>query len=582
MTNLTVGREPIQIVEILQPICANVFGTLPCTATGIACYNTRATCKDATNYALSETPLSLFFSHGKVAEIEVAGADYIIPSLVSVSTAPTMINLASANPDAGGLGNRAVCNITLIDHPHTDRVVDPYQADRAFDPYTRSSFWAKWMVRNKYRQNVQIRVYEGYAGEALADMTKRTYFLQSVNGPDDNGRVSIQGKDILAKVEERKAQAPLLSPGALHADINASVTTFEAANAIEADYTATGTLRIGDEVMTYTGRAASANGVTFTGVTRATDSTTAETHDQDDAIQQCLRYTSARVDDIVTDLLTTYGGVSASWQDTANWALEVTDFLSAYLLSAVITKPTGVADLLSELQAQVLFSLWWDDRDALVKFKAIRAISDTPAIISAESNIIAGSFRLTELPRERASQVWIYYSLRNPVDDGDSAKNYRESAIIADLESETDVKYGEASIRKIYARWLNSAALANTTASKIANAYVDIPAQCSFRLDAKDRAYWIGDIFQISHHLDVDQFGERRFRFWTVISAEEIVAGEVVEYVCQDTTKYGVSYFITPGDALAYDAYTTVPFGYLFMGDAGGLLSDGSDCGAIT
>ena len=91
MTETTVGREPVQIVEIRQPFCAHVFGTAPCTATDPAdrkCYNTRATCRDSANFALG-TPLSLFFATGRVAEMEIEGAPYIIPSLVSVSTTPT-------------------------------------------------------------------------------------------------------------------------------------------------------------------------------------------------------------------------------------------------------------------------------------------------------------------------------------------------------------------------------------------------------------------------------------------------------------------------------------------------------------
>ena len=357
MTETTPGREPVQFVEIKQPICANVFGTSPCTATGAKCYNTRASCKDADNFALSETPLSLFFSRGRVAEQRVAGASYIIPSLVGVSTIPAKINLASSNPDASGIGNRAVCNLSFIDHNHTDRIVDPYLADRAYDPMTRGSFWTKWMARNKYRQNVEIVVYDGYAGQALADMVKRTYFLQSITGPDDAGRVTIQGKDILTKLEERKAQAPALSPGKLYAAISNSATSFEVANAVEADYTATGTLRIGNECMTYTGRATSANGITFTGVTRGTDSTTADSHSQDDAVQWCLRYTLASVDAVCEDLLLNYAGIPAAWLDTANWATEVADKLSAYTVTRLFTKPKEVAQIVSDLQSQVLFNL---------------------------------------------------------------------------------------------------------------------------------------------------------------------------------------------------------------------------------
>ena len=76
MTETTPGREPVQIVEIVQPLCANTFGSAPCTATGTndeKCYNTRATCLDTANYDGSST-LSLYFARGRVGEQGITGS----------------------------------------------------------------------------------------------------------------------------------------------------------------------------------------------------------------------------------------------------------------------------------------------------------------------------------------------------------------------------------------------------------------------------------------------------------------------------------------------------------------------------
>ena len=151
MTDYPVGREPVQIVEILQPLCENVFGVSPCTATGTAdtkCYNTRATCQDTANFALG-MPLSLYFTKGH-APSDLLGLDYVFPSLVSVSTSPTRANLAGANIDAKGIGNRAVCTIRFKDFQHTDRIVDPYVSGRSWNPLDadRGSFWSRWLARN--------------------------------------------------------------------------------------------------------------------------------------------------------------------------------------------------------------------------------------------------------------------------------------------------------------------------------------------------------------------------------------------------------------------------------------------------
>ncbi|MEO1108257.1 MAG: hypothetical protein AAFX90_10075 [Pseudomonadota bacterium] len=585
MNETTPGREIVQIVELVQPFCANTFGSAPCTATGTGatkCYNTRATCQDTVNFALG-TPLSLFFSRGNVADRGVVGAPYIIPSLLSVSTAPTKINLAVSDRNSQGLGQRALCTIVFQDHPHTDRRVDPYVDERPWDPMSadRGSFWSRWLVRNRYRQNIEIKVYEGYAGQTLAEMKMRRYFLSDVSQVSADGRVTIRGKDILARVEERKAQAPQASPGLLFTGINASATSFLVANAVIDDYPASGTLRINSEIMTYTGRSTSGDNVLFTGVTRGRDNTVADAHDVDDAVQECLRYTAQPVDTLLTDLLTTWGGIDPSWLDTANWATEVGTYLSFYDLTALITEPQSVSKLISEIQEQALCFLWWDERESLIKLRAVRGIDEQPDLLTEGVNVIATSVTFTEKPKERASQVWVYYNQNDFTEDEDKPKSYKSQFVIANLESETDELYGEPSIRKIYGRWLPSDALAQNTASKIITRYVDVPAQIRFRLDAKDRNYWVGDTVEIEHFRDVDQYGEKRRRFWMITSAEEKRPGELIEYVAEDTTLYGRINYIMADSAPDYPGAASAPFRNCYIGDASGLLSDGSPSGRI-
>ena len=101
-------------------------------------------------------------------------------------------------------------------------------------------------------------------------------------------------------------------------------------------------------------------------------------------------------------------------------------------------------------------------------------------------------------------------------------------------------------------------------------------------MDAKDRGYWIGDTVKISHYLDRDQYGARRVRNWTIISAEEIVPGEIVQYHVEDTTLYGRIHFIMANGSADYPGVDAAPFKNAYIGNAAGLLSDGTTCGRIS
>lgn len=606
----TSGRQPVQIVRIDQPFCANTYGIAPCTATGAAgeeCYNTRASCQDGPNFNLSTLPLyfgkgstddlTLVYLTTEAGDIIVTEAgdpitlssdtnpSYIIPSLVSVSTTPTKINLAGSNDDMQGLGSRAIVSLVFNDHPHTDRVVDPYVETRPYTPMDNSTFWTKWIVRNKYRQNIPITVYDGYVGQALSEMVRHKYFMQNVSYPTASGKVTMQGKDILAKLEERKSQYPVASSGYLFADIDAADTSFEVANAVLADYDAAGTVRIDDEIMTYTSIVTTANGVTFSGVTRGTDFTSDDTHTEETTVQRCVRITNANIEDVLEGVLVTGAGIPTEYLDLTGWEEEFGTYLGAYRLNAVISEPTGAYRIVSELQVQCQFYAWWDERVSLVKVRAIRGIDSELPIVTDAANIIADSVSIVELPKQRASQVWVYHSVRDwtlPANDDNAFKKYKAGEIRANLESEADEFYGEASVRKIFARFLNSGSLANTTATRIANRYVDVPRQITFSMDAKDRDIWTGDTVQISHPLDITDTGARKFSNWTITSAEEIVSGEVCRYTAEDTTIYGKVHYIMAAGTPDYPGYDNAPFKNCYIGDVGGLLSDGENCGRIS
>lgn len=572
MTNTTVGREPVQIVEILQPLCSRTFGSSPCTASGsndTKCYNTRATCQDTDNFAL-DTPLSLFFASGELAERNVDGAAYIIPCLTGVSTAPTKINMFGSNPDAKALGNRATVTISFTDFPHTDRIVDPYVANRSWNPLERGSFWTKWIARNKYRANMVVRVYEGYAGEALSSMQVREYRMVGISGPDSSGKVTLSAKDILTTIEERKAQCPVASTGGVWTNFEADSTSFLINTALLADYPSTGVVRIDDELIQYTSIAQQGDLLFVSGLTRGYKNTTPDEHEIDATVQTCVEFEEESIDSILETLLEDYGNIDASFLDTTVWATEIARYASIFNLTRIITAPTAVEDLIAEIQQQFGVYLWWEEREKLVKLKVIRGIDETPTNLNDEVNITAGSWDLKEYPRELVTQVWFYYDRRSGIADVNSPDSYRSLYIVVNTEEESPELYDETSIKTIYCPWASSRAFASDSASRIARMFRDPPRRASLKLDAKDRDIEVGDVVTLSHYLEVDAYGVERTTRWTVIQRDEPEPGHTLSLILEDTTLNGEIFNIADNAEGDYSHGTDADRYVMWITDADG------------
>lgn len=526
MSANTLGREPIQLIKIVQPTCSLTYSSGSCTATGSGnnkCYNTRATCQDAANYNQTDE-VSLYFTSTNFNEV------YSIPSLDRISTSPTIINTGSSGKDYKPLGVRGTLTATFNDHAHTDKIVDPYLSERSFDPIENSTFWIKWLKRNPYYKNWEVILYDGYIGEELAEMTSRAYVIDSLS-MGNNGSISLKGKDVLALADDKNAQAPALSEGELIAAINTTDTTLRITGADAADYPAPNYIRVGDEVVNYTGVSTiDSTEINLTGCTRAQFNTEAAEHDEDERVQLCYYFNSVNAVDVIYTLLTTYAGISASYINTTDWDSERDTWLSAYDVTTLITEPVGINTLLGELAQQCSLYIWWDERTQKIKLQAVRAATGDVSSINEDKHIIKDSTSLKQEAKERISQVWLLYGMKDYTKGIKETNNYLNVSITADLDSETDEKYGEQSIKKIYSRWLTTQIPASTTGDRILSRYANIPSYIKVSLDAKDRDLWTGDMVNLTNKLTIDFAGNEEPNRYQIISADEKESGHSVEY----------------------------------------------------
>lgn len=489
------GKETLTLFEIDQPLCPLVYSEAPCAAslgtTGDKkCFNTRATCQDTDNYrTVAGSPdvdnfLVLRFSRNQQGLMAYGP---FIPSLEEITTTPGSLNLAAMDRDSAAMGNREVLTVVFNDHKHSDNLVDPYRLERnietgspsitVYDPYESGTFWGKWLARNPFKSAYRCRIYEGFVGDAIADMRVRNYVIDSVDGPND-GQVTMTCIDLFTLIDRQKAVAPVASLGELDANITdvAGSATLSPTGIGNLEYPASGLLQIADELITYT-----RSGDALTLTARGAHSTTAEAHDQEDLVQVVLEYTQISAVDIVYDLLLNYTTLTTDELPKTDWDVAAADLPEVYTTRIGTSVP--VIELVGELSEQAGFTLWPDVTSGTILFSALRA-KDSLATVTDNEWIIDESLSIIDQIDRRASQVWVYYAQINATKDLDEKRNYRSRVVTVDVAAEGEFEYAIPAIKEIFSRWITQfgRSLAIDTGERIINMFRDPPKEAEFKM----------------------------------------------------------------------------------------------------
>ncbi len=515
------GRQPFSYVELDMDFCANVFGTAPCTATGSGdakCFNTFISCLDTPNF--NNTVKTYRFCSTSGGKVPV-GLD-AIPCLVGINITPAVI-------DAGkGLGLRAQCEITLRDFPHSDIRIDPYVDGRTYIPINQGSFFGKFKARNPYYNGRVMRVYSGYLEDDgsfdISNFEKRTYFLDGFDGIDANGIVKITAKDILKLAGDDRSVCPKPSVGKINADINNSATTITLTpSGVGAlDYPASGYIRIGSEVCSFT-----RSGDVLT-IVRGLKGTAATEHKIGDTVQICAKIPGQTVQYIVYDLLVNYCGVDSGYINMTDWNAEQTAYLTR-LYSALLTAPTGVSKLLTELCEQVGILLFWDEVKEKLILKSVRpnSLSETVTDLTADYHLLADSLKLKDLNDERVNETWIYYGLIDFTKNLEEESNYKLLYVGANVSDQSTNKNRDIRIKKIFSRWITETAsnAATELAQKYLERYAVAPIEANFNLDAKDGSLALADFVRINSRQYQDFYGNNQDLLLQIVKRKEVLVG---------------------------------------------------------
>ncbi len=509
----------------------------------------------------------------------------IRPMLKDAATVASNINVSTFDRNYSPLGSRASASVQMLDAVSTDRGVDPYYTDRTYDVTdgTRGLFWERMRPRHKIGiYGATLNIYDGYAGQYLSEMLTRRYLADEVTWGFGDA-VTIKSRDVLTLADPETARYPTLSTGELSLDINDSILSMTTTGHTLDEYPASGTVRIGDELITYSAIVDNLDDTfDWTLTARGTDGSEAEEHSQGDTVQKCERFTSATVYEALLRVLGEGTEIEYQYFDLTGWQ-NVNDFdLPAYRLSTLLSEPTSVSVLAGEIARDCGFYLWWDERDSLIKIRAITSLRENPTVITDDDNLIAGSITYKEKPSERISELWISYNPKNFADlstvaDRDDVSKYRNNYVRA-----INAGYKVNKIRVIYSRWLTASADVFETQSRIARQYAEIPTSITFRLDAKDRALWVGDAIRVTNNRVRDENGLAESRLYVVTSANEVASGDQLQYTAQDTTLSGQAWLIAPDSQPDYTGDPSTDGIYMFISDEDGLMSDGTEGATIT
>lgn len=568
--------EPVQIVEMDIDYCTLTYGTGLCTAvlgtTGVKkCFNTFATCQAKPAFDKGTKTLRFITPTANVPKDEV-----YFPALTSVSAFSTSVNIGGANPTLGALGKRGKVSASMKDFAYHDRYLDKYQTERVdgtaqtdeggYDPADRGSFFTKLKSRFPFYAGRSLRVIDGYVdGGVFTELQTRHFIITNMVGPDGNGNVTVEAKDILTLAEKKSATAPVASRGELLTDITVGLISFDLTPAgIGASYPTSGTAVVGSEVVTYT---RSVDTITLT--SRAQYNTEESDHKAGDTFQECVVYTNQLINQVVEDLLTNYTDIPPSFFPTADWAEEIERWVPTLRLDTVIAEPTSVAELLGEL-AVLGVSIWWDDVNQKIRIAATKPVDLNQTVYNLTDDANIKSISQEDRDEDRLTQIHFYTVQANPTEGLKDKSNYDRIRVTVDTVAEQDNAYNDVRIREIFCRWLN---VGNDTSTRLRtirllNKLNASPKQFKIKLDAKDIAIGLTDVLYVESRVITDDTGKPVPTYLEVTQKSEPVAGHEVDVVAQAYLYEGNYGYIMPNTANPYGSATQAEK------DSGAYISD--------
>lgn len=577
--------KTVQVLELRQKRCSNRFGVAPCTATGSPkCFQTFHTCEDRANFNLDGELRWYFTRPGDPAprtEALPTANDWYsppIPILRTVRANPTRVNIGAVRENESPFGLRGEIAVTLDDIEFRNQFGDFYASERTVRGSLGRLLLA-WL--GEAVPQLEMRLYTGYAGQTLAEMTVRLFDVTNIN-PPSGGAWTVSGLDPLGRANRKKAKFPRATEIRLSEDISATTTAI-AVTGSTADITdqfgntSERYIRFNSEIVSYTGQTGTAPNFTLTGVTRGALGTNAATHDAEDVGQRCGHFRKARYYDAAYHILSAHTTIGTALIDyNGTWQTEGNRYLPSLLGTGTYTSPEDADKVVAELMRDGLFSVWWDERSQLVKMMAMRQPVETPVEFTERGQIAAA--KVIREPGQRMTRVTIYYNRRDPTEQLDKATNYATMRQRIDGDAELP-EYADGTVRDNihYSRLVRADFNSVLVGATLLQRYRETPQYLDLEIAEKDASIGIGDVIAVTSNEVIDTLGQPLRQFWQIIEWEELEPGFRYRVLGQSFILFPRPSFIMANDAPDFATATDAEkVNACFITENDGTMPDGS------
>lgn len=334
-------------------------------------------------------------------------------------------------------------------------------------------------------------------------------------------------------------------------------------------------VRIGDEIVEYTLK--SGNVLSWpSSLYRNTWGTVRADHALGDAVQLCRAWINVRPYIVLSDMLTE-SGIASGYLDSVNWQTEDATWFNTAEITAIISEPEKVSDLVKDLLQDLDAMVWWAPVEQKVKLLANQPQQLDPPTALDSYAFGTNTFNVEAQEQDRITRYAVCYGLIDATANRTEARSYLSTKVYADLDAESVNEFGDVRQVVRYSRWFgkqNSVYVSAVVGRKLARLR-NAPRKATTKLDPLNEVQ-LGQLVTLSHYKLPDFQGNPIPVKCRVVRVKDNGKDFDVTFLTTDfkRARYMV---VAPAGQPDYLAASPAQRKYGYISAAGGKMSNGDD-----